>query len=165
MKLFAEEAQLAAGFVPVNMATGANDGDWVSMKHYRHLAIILFKGAGVAGEDPTITLEQATAVAGTSAKALAAITAVYIKQGADLFAIGTFTKVTQVAAATYTNLTLAEEQAIIVIELNAEDLDVEGGFDCVRARVADVGNSSQIGGLLYLLSGPRYAPPLSAIID
>jgi hypothetical protein len=164
MKLFAEEAQLAAGFVPVNLATAANDGDWVSLKNYRHLAVIVFKGAGTAGEDPTITMEQATAVAGTSAKALL-FTTLYVKQGADLFAIGTFTKVIQAAAATYTNGTLAEEQAILVIEFNAEDLDVEGGFDCVRARIADVGTSSQIGGILYLLSGPRYAPPLSAIVD
>lgn len=163
-KLLADELQIAAGFVPVNMASGANDGDWVSMKFYRHLTVVLFKGAGTAGEDPTITMEQATAVAGTSAKALT-FTTIYKKQGADLFTIGQFTKVTQAAAATYTDGTLAEEQAIVLIEFNAEDLDVEGGFDCVRARVADVGNSSQIGGLLYILSGPRYTPPQSAIVD
>jgi hypothetical protein len=164
MKLFSEEAQLAAGFVPINLATGANDGDWVSMKNYRHLAVIIFKGAGAAAEDPTVTMEQATNVAGSGAKALN-FTTIYSKEGADLFTIGTFTKITQAAAATYTSATLGDNQALLVIEFNAEDLDVEGGFDCVRVRIADVGATSQIGAALYLLSGPRYAPPLSAIVD
>ena len=32
--LFAEQAQIVAGFVPVNLATAANAGDWVSMKGF-----------------------------------------------------------------------------------------------------------------------------------
>jgi hypothetical protein len=159
-----EQLQIACGFVPVNMASAANDGDWVSLKSYQWLLIVLFKGAGTAGEDPTITVEQATTVAGGGAKALN-FTEIYKKQGADLFAIGQFTKVTQAAGNTFTDGTLAEEQAIVVVPIKADTLDTAGGFDCVRGRVADVGASSQIGGLFYLLGGARTLPPVSAIVD
>ena len=162
--LLVEQAQIACGFVPVNLATAANPGDWISMKNFERLAIVFFGAAGTAGEDPTLTLEQATAVAGTGAKALT-FTRVDIKQGADLFAIGTFTTVTQAAANTYTNDTSAETQKIWVVEVKAEDLDADNGFDCVRATISDVGASAQIGGLLYIAFGPQYAPPLTSIAD
>jgi len=164
MKNLAEELQLAAAVVPVNLATGANDGDWVSLKHYNHCSVIVFKGAGSVTEAPTITMEQATAVAGTNAKALT-FTRIDKKQSQDLFTSGQFTKVTQTAAATFTETSLGTDAAIIVIDFNAEDLDVEGGFDCLRARIADVGTTAQVGAVLYLLSGSRYGPPQSAIVD
>lgn len=164
MKSLIEQGQVVAGFVPVNLATAANNGDYVSLKHYGHVAIVLFKAAGAAGEDPTLTIQQATAVAGTGAKALN-FTTIHVKQGADLAAIGTFTKVTQAAANTYTDTDSAEAQAIWIVEFDVEDLDVAGGFDCVQAAVGDVGTTAQVGAVLYILTEPRYTPPPSAIVD
>lgn len=164
MKNLAEELQIAAAFIPVSLIGGANDGDWVSLKHYRHLTCVLFKAPGAATEAPTITLEQATGVGGTAAKALT-FTRVDKKQDTDLFTVGQFTKVTQTAAATFTHTDLGTAAAIILIDINAEDLDVENGFDCVRMRVADPGTTAQLGAGLYILSEPRYTPPPSAIID
>jgi hypothetical protein len=165
MKLLAEELQVAAAFVPVNLAGGANDGDWVSLKNYRHVSVLFFGAAGNATEPATITLEQATTVAGSNAKALN-FTRIDKKHTADLFTVGEFTKVTQAAANTYAlGTTMGDKQAIVLIDFNAEDLDVEGGFDCIRGRVADVGTVAQIGAMLYILSDPRYTPPPSAIAD
>lgn len=151
-----ENNQIAIGFVPVNLATAANDGDYISLKNYKHVAVIFIKAAGASGEDPTLTIQQATAVAGTGAKALN-FTTIYVKQGSDLQAIGTFTKTTQTAANTYTEATAGEEQAIWVVEFDADELDVDGGFDCINASIADVGDTSQIGTIIYLLSEPRFA--------
>lgn len=164
---FAEQVQVVSGFVPVNMATAANDGDWVSMKGYERCSIVFFKAAGTAGDDPTITLEQATAVAGTGAKNLVAIDKVYVKQDTALTTVGTFTVTTQTAAATYTDATSAEDQAIWVIDVQAEDLDRDNDFDCIRARVADVGTNAQIGCVLYLMWPARYGQQAlpSAIVD
>jgi hypothetical protein len=166
MKLLGSEVQIAAGFLPVNLATGANAGDWVCLKNYRHVAIVFYGDGGTAAEPVTITVEQASAVAGTGAKALT-FTRINKKQGADLFAIGQFTEVLQAAANTYALGSGAggDLESIVVIEINAEDLDVENGFDCVRATIADVGTGAQIGALLYILTGPRYTPPPSAIVD
>ncbi len=165
MKLLAEELQVAAAFVPVSLAGGANDGDWVSLKNYRHVTILFYGAAGAATEPATITVEQASAVDGTGAKALT-FTTIYKKHDANLETVGQFTKVTQTAANTYPlGTTTGDKQAIILIDFNAEDLDVEGGFDCIRGRIADVGTTAQIGAMLYILSDPRYAPPLSAIAN
>lgn len=160
-----EKMQIVAGFVPVNMATAANNGDWVSLKNYSRCAIVLFKGIGTAGEDPTITLLQAKDVAGGSSKALT-FTRIDSKVGTQT-GIGTFTTTTQAAANTYVDAVSAEAEAIIVIDILATDLDIANGFDCIQAAVADVGINAQIGGLLYLLHEPKFqtAPLPSAIIN
>ena len=159
-----EKLQIASGFVPVDLAGGANDGAWVSLKNYGRCAIVLFKAAGVAGEDPVLSLEQATDVTGTGAKALD-FARIDVKQG-TLSSIGEFAKVAN-AGADYTDDAAAEAQAIWAIDVLAEDLDIDDGFDCLRASVADVGVGAQLGALLYLLHEPRYAsdPLPSAIVD
>jgi hypothetical protein len=162
--LFVEQAQIVPAFVPVNLATAANPGDWVSMKNYARCTIIFLAGTGTASDDAVITLEQATAVAGTGNKALT-FTRIDVKQGADLAAIGEFTTVTQTAATSYTSLTSAETQNLWVIDVKAEDLDTDNGYDCIQASIGDVGTNAKIGTVLYILWGARYAQPGSAIAD
>jgi hypothetical protein len=163
MQRLAETAQLAVGFVPSDLAAAAQSGDWVSLKNFHHVAIVIQKAAGAVGEVPTVTVEQAQDVAGTGAKALN-FTDVYTKVGADLQAIGQFTRVEQALGNTYAPAA-GNTQLLAVIEVNAEDLDVDGGFDCVRARFNDVGTTAQLCALLYVLGPARYAPPPSAIVD
>lgn len=165
---FAEHFQVVPAWNPVNIATAANDGDWVSLKGFSECTILFGQGPGGAAEPATITLEQATTVAGAGAKALATITTVYLKQAAtDLTATGLFTKSTQAAAATYALGSGAngDKAALVLITVHAEDLDSDGGFDCIRARVADVGTGPAIGAMYYILGGTRYATIVSAIID
>lgn len=174
-KHFVEKVNIAQGFLPVAMNSAANAGDWVSLKGYNRCAVVVFKAVGTAGDDPTITLEQASAVAGTGAKALN-ITRVDKKQAAsNLLAVGTYTTSTSASPATndtfstntWTNSVLAEQAAIVVIDVQAEDLDVENGFDCIRASIGDVGTNAQLGAMLYMLHDPRYTdqPLASAIAD
>ena len=152
---FVQNSQIVSGFVPVDMQAGANTGDWVSVENFNHVAIVFFKAAGTAGDDPTITVTQATDAAGTSSKALN-FTRIYTKQG-TLSSVANFTLNTQSAANTYTDATSAEVQAIWVIEFDADDLDVSSGFTPVQASVADVGSNAQVGACLYLATEPRYA--------
>jgi hypothetical protein len=144
------------GFGPVNMATGANSGDYIDLKEYEGCLVLFVKGVGTAGEDPTITLLQATDVAAGTTKALN-FTRVDKKQATALTSVGTFTTVTQAAANTYTNDTLGELQAIIAIDVKAENLDVDGGYTCLHASVADVGTTSQLGIVVMIPYGPKYA--------
>lgn len=161
-----DKVQIVSGFLPVDMQDGANTGDVVSMKNYGHLTVVFFKNAGTAGDDPTLTLLQGTDVAFGTNKALN-FTSVWTKQDTVLTSEGTFTEQTQTAANTYTDATSAEDAAIWVVEIDAADLDVANGYDCVRASVADVGTNAQIGCLFYILSEPRYAGSTlpSAIAD
>jgi len=161
-----EKVQIVSGIVPVNLATGANNGDFVSMKNFGRCAVVLFKGVGGAAESPTLVLEQATVVAGSDAKPLQ-FTRVDSIASPTLTSLGVFTTVSQVAANSYSAAALALSQAIVVIDVQAEDLDSDNGFDCLRLTVADVGTTSQIGGALYLMHEPRYASATlpSAIVD
>lgn len=159
---------IVPAIVPLDLQT-ARTGDWVSLKNAQGVCIVFFKGAGTAGDDPTLTFQQATDVAGTSAKNLTVVTAVHKKQG-TLTAVGTWTTSTQAAAATYAgDGTSAEEQAVYVIEIEADELDVDNGFDCINVSCSDVGTNAQLGCALYILYGLRYggAPStlLSAIAD
>src|SRR3954468_13033182 len=158
-----EKLQIVAGFVPVDMSVAANTGDYVSLADYGRCAIVLFKAAGTAGDDPTLILTQAKDVGGTGVKALN-FDRIDVKQG-TLTAIGTFTKVTNTDN-DYTEATSAEAQAIWVIDVPADSLDVANNFTCLKAAVGDIGSNAQIGALLYLLHDPRHAasPFPSAIV-
>jgi hypothetical protein len=154
MKL-AETTQIVSAIVPVDLQT-AQDGDWVSLKDYNHVTIVFHKGAGTAGDDPTVRVQQAQDNSGTGAKDLT-YSEYWIKQG-TLTGVGQFTKTTQSAAAsTALNATSAEEQVVLLIEFDADMLDVDNGFDHIRFRVDDVGTNAQLGSALYILSEPRYA--------
>lgn len=160
---------IVAAIVPLDLGT-ARVGDWISLKNAQGVCIVFFKGVGTDGDDPTLTVQQATAVAGTGAKDLVALTRVYKKQGALLTAVGVWTEVAQAAAATYAgDATSAQEQAVYVLQIEADQLDVDGGFDCVNVSCSDVGNNAQLGCALYILYGLRHqtAPQNlpNAIID
>ena len=165
MRFSVERTQVVAGFVPVDMQAGANDGDWIALKNFKSCAVIFFKAAGTAGDDPTLTIEQATDVAGAGAKALD-FTTIHVKQG-TLASIGQFTEITQAASNTYTEATSAEVQAIWVVTFGVSELDVNNSFSAIRGRVANIGGNAQLGALLYLLTEPREAKATldSAIVD
>lgn len=159
--LLAECMNLMSGFVPINMATGANAGDWVAMKNFSSLAIVIFKAAGDAGEPAIVTVSQATDNTGTGTKALN-FTRIDLKAGAALTSIGNFTKVVQAAANTYS--IEGDYQAIAVIEIDATALDVANEFDYIQASIADVGATSQIGGILYMGENVYKAPVTSPLL-
>lgn len=123
---------------------------YVSMKDYNHLtAIVSFKNATtVTGS--AITLKQATAVAGTSEKALA-----FTKMWA-VADDGTSAAVTETAVSsnTFTTDATNSKTGFYVIEVDADDLDLANGFDCVRVGVGN-GTATTIE-VTYLLSGARY---------
>jgi hypothetical protein len=151
---FLDKVDIVSGIVPINLGS-ARSSDVITLKNYGRCAIVFHKAAGSASEDPTLTVLQAVSITPSSAKALT-FTTIYRKQG-TLTSVGTWTKTTQSAAATYTNTTLSEEECVFVIEIKAEDLDVDNGFDCLRVTIADAGSVNQIGALLYILHEPRYA--------
>jgi len=159
MPLLIEQCQIVPAFGPVNMATSANNGDYVSLKNYKHVAVVFHSMIGTAGEDPTLTIQQAQDVSGTGVKALNIVASkAWKKQAAtNLLSTGTWSAASgDVSSNTLTNGTSAEEEALWVVEFDADELDVDNGFDCFRATVADVGTNAQLGACYYILTEPRY---------
>ena len=167
-----EHVQVVMGIMPYDTMDAAGVGDWVSMKNFHSLVVFFSRAVGTAGEDPTITIEQATDVSGSDAKALT-FTDIYEKEGetnaaGGMAAIGTFTKQTQTAANTYTSATSGENEILWGIEFDADELDVDNGFDCVRASISDPGSGGDRYGVVWyelLESRWKQDPVLSAIID
>lgn len=163
-----EYIQICEGILPLALTT-ARTGRVVSLKNYRRCLVVLYKGIGTAGDDPTITLLQGTDIAFGTNKALN-FTKIYVKMDlTKLSDVGQWTKVTQAAANTYTDLTSAEQAALWAIDVKQEDLDIANNYDCIRASISDVGTNAQLGSLFYVPYDPvvQAAPEnmLSAIVD
>jgi len=166
---FVETHQIVPIVMPLDWDTDRT-GDYVSLQGFGKLVVIAVASPGTAGDDPTFTFQQATDVAATGAKDLTVITESWSKQAAtDLTAVGTFTRAAQSAATTLAgNATSAEQAKVYVIEINAEQLDVDGGFDCVQVNVAlAASGGAQYGTIIGILCDPRFpqATTESAIVD
>ena len=154
--LISENGQIVLGIAPLDLGT-ARTGDRVSLKNYAHCTIIFVSAVGTDGDDPTITLQQSTVVAGTDAKALT-FTNVWVKQAAtDLTATPNATKTAQSASETFTTDDSAQEMTMWVLEIDADTLDVDNGFDVIGLNCSDIGSNAQLGTAIYILTEPRYA--------
>ena len=152
-------SKIISSNVPVDIANNAVTGDYVSMKGYGNLAVIIHFGA--VGTGVAITMKQATDVGNSLSdeKALA-YSKIYANVG---LTTDTLTETT-VTANTYTFGN--DPNQLYVIEVRAEDLDINNGFDCARVNIAS-GSGTTVCGILYVLYNNRYsglASP-SAIVD
>jgi hypothetical protein len=171
-----ENIQFVSAFSPGTDINTDADGDWVSLKNFDGCVVFFHKAAGTAGDDPSIKLQQATDVAGTSAKALT-FNHIYHKIGATaLSAIGTFTRVDLTTATddldlvsvNSTDLLTDVGETLIAVNVRASDLDVDNSFDCLRLQIEgdDLSNAT-LAAAYYLLYNARQAgnPVPSAIAD
>lgn len=142
---------------PKNYTGAAATKKYISMKDYSHLTIVIQTGAWAAGT-AAVTLKQATAVAGTSSKALG-----LPKVWHDVATSGTLVETT----VTSDTFDLDTANKVYVIEVDAASLDVANGFDCIALDVASPGANADLYGAIYILSGSRYkgATPPSALVD
>lgn len=157
--LLVEQVGIETAAVPKDITGAVTNGQYVSLKNYNHLSIIIKQGAW-AGGTPAVTLTQATAIAGTGAKA-APIPYQWQKAG---LAASQFVR-TAVVSDTF-NLP-ATANTITVLEIDAEQLDSSNDFDCVRVSIASPGANADLLDITYVLSEPRFkqAAALDAKID
>ena len=154
-------AKFVVGCPPAALTSTAGDGDYVSLKNFDRCTVILAVDNATTVTGGTITLKQATAVAGTSEKALA-----FSKMWAntDVGAGDTLTE-TAVTSDTFVTSTTNDKNLLYVMEVKASDLDGANGFDCLR--IDSTGMANAVGAVVYVLHGSRYANPLAvaAITD
>lgn len=136
---------------------------YVSLKFYKHITVVVLVKNATTVTGSAITLKQATAVAGTSEKALS-----FTKMWAntDTAAGDTLTE-TAVASDTFTTNNTDSKNLMYVIEVDSSDLDNDNGFDCIRVGTGNATAATVT--VLYILSEPSYAgDPASlpsAIVD
>lgn len=154
-----EQVRMVVGFSP--LLPSSSTPDYVSLKNYERCSIVILLNNATTVTGSAITVKQATTVAGGSEKAVS-----FAKAYRNITA-GAGTDDTlaafDVTSDTFTTNSTNNVDAIYVIDVQASDLDVAGGFDCIRAGVGDA--TAAVIGVLYLLYGQRYSTPGSAIID
>jgi hypothetical protein len=160
-----EQINIVTAFAPGTDINTDAEGDWVSLKGYAGCLVCFHKAAGTAGDDPSIALNQATAVAGTGVKALT-FNHIYHKIGATaLSAIGQHTKVELATATADLDLVSVNSvdlltdvgETLIVVNVRSSDLDVDNGFDCLQLVIEgdDLSNAT-LASAWYILYGARY---------
>jgi len=147
--------KFVTGCAPAALTSTAGDGDYISMREYARLTVIIsvLNGSTVTGG--AVTLKQASDVAGTGEKALGFST---MWANTDAGASDTLVS-TAVTSDTFTTSTTNSKILMYVIEVSARELDIANGFDCVRVDVASMANA--VGTVIYMLSGAREKPVIA----
>lgn len=132
--------------------------DYVSLKNALRCTVILTVSNTTAVTGSAITLKQATAVAGTSEKALAFST---VRQNIDTGASDTLTEAT-VSSNTFTTDSTNSKNLMYVIDVDPATLDVTNGFDCIRLGTANATNARC--NVVYLLEMKQQKTTPAAVI-
>jgi hypothetical protein len=141
----------AAGLL---LTSTLGDTTYVSLKNYAKCRIIISIADGTTVTGSTITLKQATAVAGTGEKALGFTR---MLANVDYAASKTMTE-TAVVANTFTTQVVNSKDSLYIIDIDASDLDVAGGYDCLRVDgTGHAATASRGCVVLYELYGARYS--------
>lgn len=152
-----EQVKVVIGLDPIVPSTSTPD--YVSLKNFeRCMVLVLVKNATtVTGS--AITLKQATAVAGTSEKALSFSKAWRNIDTAAADVLSEFA----VSSDTFTTDSTNSKNLMYVMEVKAEDLDVNNGFDCLRAGTGNATAATVT--VIYLLYGGSFPTTVAAITD
>lgn len=146
-----------AGPVTTN---GGVTADYVTLKNALKAWIVVQLTQAV-GHATLLSPRQATAVAGTAVKVLA--NAVRIWANEDTAASDTL--VEQTAAVNYT-VTNDVKKKLVIFEIDPDDLDVAGGFDCLNLLVGDSSQATNfISATFWIASRYKQANPPAAITD
>lgn len=151
-----EKVKIVEAITP--QAGAAITGDYVSLKNAGHVTVLVNVAQGHA--DPVaITIEQATAVAGTSSKVITNAVPIYLV--ADAATSDAWVRQTDDVDYT-TSATLKHK--LVAFEIDAASLDLANGFDCITVKTA-ASNALNLTSAYYILSDLRYGAEKTAITD
>lgn len=126
---------------------------YVSLKNHRRLSIHISIADGTSVTGSTITLKQATAVAGTNEKELA-----FTRMLASSDYPTTALTETTVTSNTFTTQTTNSKDSYYIIDVDSDSLDAANGFDCVRLDgTGHAATASRGVVVMYFLYGARYS--------
>jgi len=135
--------------VPIDTTGAVVASDWLSMAHYDHVDLHILQGAW-AGGTPAVTLDQATAAAGTGTKTLSFVT-YYSKTALT----GTAWTKTAVTSDTFSLTAVAN--ILTVIPIDADQLDADNDFTFLQLDIASPGANADLICCWATFSRPRFA--------
>lgn len=142
------QGKLLWAVAPANYNGAAATHKMVCLKNYQRMYVVILTGGWALGS-AAVTLNQATAVAGTGEKSLA-----FSEYYHDETTSGTLVKET--CTNTF-NLDTANK--MYVIDIDPASLDGANGFDCCTVEIATPGANDDYYGVAYILYQNRFADP------
>lgn len=144
---------IGSAFTPVDFNTSdAATGHRVHMRYAQTVAFVLYKGAGTAGADPVVTVQEHNAATSGISQTLSVVDEFYKKEEATLDGDEVWVRTAQAKAGT-ANMgdTSAEQEGIYVIEIEADSLSA--GFEWVSCNIAATVANAQLVSGLYIVHG------------
>lgn len=152
-----EQVKVVEGLIPTVPSTSTPD--YVSLKNFERVMILIIVKNATTVTGSAITLKQATNVAASGEKALA-----FTNYWSNIDTATADVLAAQTAVSnTFTTNNTNSKNLMYIIEVKAEDLDVNNGFDCIRAGTGDA--TAATVGVYYFLYGAKFPTTVSAIID
>jgi hypothetical protein len=130
-------AQLSEQLYPLaidyadSQGVGTRNSAWVNLQNYHRAWLVINVGDMAQGATFNCALQQARGSAGTGAKAI------------------TSSKTAGAKAITQLTAAAADSDSVVCIELQTEELDVDGGFEYVRFQVIIAGAAVEYSAILY----------------
>lgn len=154
MKALGDVLDIGSAFAPVDFNTSdAATGHRVFMRDCGNLMFVLFKGAGTAGADPVVTIQEHSASSGGTSQTLVCLNEFYKKEETVLDGdeVWVRTAVDPEAGTANVGLTGAEQEGIYVFEIQPAQLSA--GFKWVSANIAATVANAQLVTGFYILTG------------
>lgn len=149
-----EQVQTVVAAAGLLLTSTLGDTTYVSMKNFARARITIVIADGTTVTGSAITLKQATAIAGTSEKALAFTR---MLANTDYAASKTMVE-TAVTSNTFTTQTMNSKDSVYIIDVDASDLDIANGFDCFRVDCTGHAATGSRGcAVIYDLYGAKYS--------
>jgi hypothetical protein len=142
-----ENFQIVEAITP--QAGGAITGDYISLKKCGHVTVLVSINQA-AVDTVAITIEQATNVSAGGSKPIAIEVPIWLVADcatSDLW-------VRQTDAVAYTT-SATQKHKLVAFEIDAEDLDRAGGFDCITVKTA-ASHATNITAAFYICGKLRY---------
>lgn len=152
-----EQAKIITGLAPILPSSSVPD--YVCMKTYSRCSIIILVDNNTTVTGSAITVKQATGVGAGGEKAVAFTEAFRNIDTGSSSALTVFT----VGSNTFTTDTTNAKNLIYVIDIGIDDLDLAGGFDCIRAGTANA--TAAIVSVLYILHPAGYGRAANVLPD
>jgi hypothetical protein len=148
---------VTGAIAPVALTAGANTGLRIRMNRATTCTFVVYCGAGTAGDDLVVDLQEHNASTGGTSQDLDIITEYFTKSETVLDGDEQWTRRTQAAASETTDATgtTAEEQNLLVVEVRHDQLS--DGFEWVSLNIPDLGAAgTKNGAAIAILSGLRF---------
>ncbi|MCY4122540.1 MAG: hypothetical protein OXG72_16640 [Acidobacteria bacterium] len=147
------DLHVVRAITPIDLASAAQDGDWVSLKNYNCCLVVYQSDVGTNNQDVSLTLRQAKSAGGANAKALSGRW--YSKQDATVGDVTEADTDSESEVASFRDD--GETACLAYCEISADMLDVANDYRFVQVRASDPGaTAGKLGSAVYVLGGARY---------